>query len=137
MGIATVSVPDLIRILYVEDEPDIRLVTTMALEKVAKFTLKSCSSGAEALAAAADFAPQLLILDVMMPALDGPATLAKLRELPATADTPAIFLTAKSQAHEIRRYLDLGAIEVIVKPYEPMTLGTRVREIWARYHGQG
>ena len=91
----------LARILYVEDEPDIRMVAQMALEAVGGFTVIACPSGSEALAAAPTAQADLLLLDVMMPGMDGPSTLKALRALPATAGTPVIFMTAKVQAAEV------------------------------------
>lgn len=117
------------RILYVEDEPDIRAIATMALEAVGGFTVISCASGPEALTAAPDARADLLLLDVMMPGMDGPATLKALRALPATRDTPVIFMTAKVQAAEVAVYKALGALEVIPKPFDPMELSTQIRRI--------
>ncbi|EHM03249.1 response regulator receiver domain protein [Acetobacteraceae bacterium AT-5844] len=119
------------RILYVEDDADVRKVATFALKMVGKFEIEACSSGEEALEKAAAFAPQLLLLDVMMPGMDGPTTLARLRELPEIAGTPAIFMTAKVQPQEVQRYRDLGSLDVISKPFDPMTLSATVREIWS------
>jgi len=119
------------RILYVEDEPDIQMVARIALETVGGFQLLVCSSGQEALAAAPAFAPDLILLDVMMPGLDGPATLSALRQLPAFEATPVVFMTAKVQAGEVARYRQLGALDVIAKPFDPMMLAAKVRGIWA------
>ncbi|WP_342238800.1 response regulator [Inquilinus sp. OTU3971] len=127
----------LTRILYVEDDADIRSVAGFALEAVGGFVLAACASGEEALARAPGFAPQLLLLDVMMPGMDGPETLAALREMPGTAVTPAVFMTAKVQLHEVARYRALGAIDVISKPFDPMTLSDEIRAIWARRDGRG
>ena len=124
----------LTRILYVEDEPDIRMVAQMALEAVGGFTVIACASGQEALDAAPAAGADLLLLDVMMPGMDGPSTLKGLRALPATADTPVIFMTAKVQAAEVAVYKGLGAMEVIPKPFDPMELSTQIQRIWA---GQG
>ncbi|MEO7887510.1 MAG: response regulator [Polaromonas sp.] len=124
----------LTRILYVEDEPDIRMVAEMALQAVGGFTVIACASGQEALNAAPGAAADLLLLDVMMPGMDGPTTLKGLRELPATANTPVIFMTAKVQAAEVAVYKSLGALEVIPKPFDPMELSTQIQRIWA---GQG
>jgi len=121
----------LARILYVEDEPDIRMVAQMALEAVGGFTVTACASGSEALASAPGAAADLLLLDVMMPGMDGPSTLKALRELPATAQTPVIFMTAKVQAAEIAQYMALGAIDVIHKPFDPMELSAQIGRIWA------
>jgi two-component system OmpR family response regulator len=121
----------LVRILYVEDEPDIRAVAQMALEAVGGFIVTACASGSEALAAAPTAAADLLLLDVMMPGMDGPSTLKALRELAATAGTPVIFMTAKVQAAEIAQYRALGAIDVIHKPFDPMALSAQIGAIWA------
>ena len=107
----------------------------MALVKRGGFEVRVCSSGAEALAAAPEFAPDLLLLDVMMPGLDGPATLQALRGLDGTAATPAIFMTAKVHPPPFAEYLALGAIGVIAKPFDAMALAETVRSIWARHHG--
>ena len=119
------------RILYVEDEPDIQTIAQIALETIGGFTLELCSSGQEALDKAPDFAPDLILLDVMMPGMDGPSTLEALRRDPKTAHTAVIFMTAKAQPHEIRLYMELGALGVITKPFDPMTLTNQVKEKWA------
>jgi CheY-like chemotaxis protein len=129
--------PPLSRILYVEDDPDIRVIASLALETVGGLVLKACESGPQAIAAAPGFAPQLLLLDVMMPGMDGPTTLAQLRQLPATAATPVIFMTAKVQASEIEHYRALGAIGVITKPFDPMGLAEQVRALWQQSPGAG
>lgn len=121
----------LCRILYVEDQPDIRLVAKMALEVVGKFTVTACASGQEALDCAPHVSADLLLLDVMMPGMDGPGTLQALRQLPATADTPVIFMTAKVQAAEVALYKAMGALEVISKPFDPMKLSEQIRQAWA------
>ena len=126
----------LARILYVEDEPDIRMVAQMALEAVGGFIVIACPSGSEALAAAPTAQADLLLLDVMMPGMDGPSTLKALRALPATADTPVIFMPAKVQATEVAQYRELGAIDVIHKPFDPMELSAQISRIWAQQQGQ-
>lgn len=118
------------KVLYVEDEPDIQTVALMALETIGEFTVKACSSGQEAVEAAPAFEPDLVILDVMMPGMDGPATMEALRKLPVTADVPMIFMTAKVQSHEVERYRAMGAADVIAKPFDPITLADQVRAIW-------
>ena len=119
------------RILFVEDDPDIQVVATMALEALGGFKVLACASGVEALSRFDDFAPDLVLLDVMMPGMDGPATLAALRRLPSAKGTPVVFMTARVQAHEVANYREMGAAEVIAKPFDPMTLSANVREIWA------
>lgn len=128
--------PPLHHILYVEDDPDIRTVAQIALETVGGFTLTACPSGQEALdKVAGGYTPDLMLLDVMMPNMDGPSTLAALRRLAATANTPAVFMTAKVQAAEIAHYKSLGAIGVVAKPFDPMRLAQQVRELWERQDG--
>jgi CheY-like chemotaxis protein len=123
---------ELRRILYVEDEPDIQMVAKLSLESLGGFTLDVCSSGAEALEKAAAFAPDLILLDVMMPGMDGPTTLRRLREIPSLSGVPAVFVTAKAQPHEIEEFKTLGAADVITKPFDPMALPDNVRAIWER-----
>jgi len=118
------------KIMLVEDEEDIRAVAELALEAVGGFTLKACHSGADALENLDIFKPQLILLDVMMPTMDGPSTLRAIREKPGFANTPAVFMTAKVQPDEVKGYLALGAVDVIPKPFDPMTLSDRIREIW-------
>lgn len=123
------------RILYVEDEPDIRAVARLALEMVGGFTVMICSSGSEALAEAEGFAPEMILLDVMMPGMDGPSTLQGLRGIPSLAAVPVAFMTAKVQPAEVAHYKALGALDVIPKPFDPMTLAGQVRAIWERRGG--
>ncbi|WP_297793326.1 response regulator [uncultured Marinobacter sp.] len=119
------------KILYVEDEEDIRAVAELALESVGGFTLKSCASGQQALREGPDFSPDLILLDVMMPGMDGPSTFEALMSIPALADTPVIFMTAKVQSDEVAYYKKLGAVDVIPKPFDPMGLADQIRGIWA------
>ena len=123
------------RIIYVEDEPDIQAVARLALETVGGFSVRICSSGQEALDAVASFAPDLILLDVMMPGMDGPNTLKALRELPDTADVPVVFMTAKVQPGEVAYYTELGAVGVIPKPFDPMALSDQIKAIWKQSHG--
>ena len=121
---------DLRRIVYVEDEPDIRTIAELALTRIGGFTLEVCDSGQAALDKAPGFGPDLILLDVMMPGMDGLETLHRLREFSETADTPVIFMTAKAQRHETEYYIELGAIGVIAKPFDPLELPAKIREIW-------
>lgn len=118
------------RILYVEDEPDIQAVARLALENLGGFTVEVCSSGKEALDKIEMYKPDLVLLDVMMPGMDGPTTLSELRKMPCCKDTPVVFMTAKVQPQEVAYYLSLGAIDVIPKPFDPMALADKVRGIW-------
>ena len=116
-----------IRILLVDDEPDIRAVVDVSLGLDPEFRTRACASGADALVMAAEWSPSLILLDVMMPLMDGPTTLAKLRKNPRTAHIPVVFLTARTQTDEIEEYISLGAQGVLSKPFDPMTLAASVR----------
>lgn len=118
------------RILMVEDDPDIQAVARLSLERIGRFTLRICPTGLDALAVAPSFKPQLILLDVQLPEIDGPATLARLRQLPALDRTPVVFLTAKSQVDEVQGYRKLGAADVIPKPFDPRALPGRLQQIW-------
>lgn len=118
----------MLKVLHVDDEPDIREVAAMSLGIDPELELQSVASGAEALSVLADWRPDVILLDVMMPELDGPGTLERLRRLPGHETTPVIFMTARAQASEQSRFLSLGAIAVIIKPFDPMTLGRQVRD---------
>ncbi len=120
------------KVLYIEDEVDIQTIARLALESIGGLVVETCSSGREGLDRAAGFSPDLILLDVMMPDMDGPATLRALRQLPGMADVPVVFMTAKVQPQEVAGYRALGALDVIAKPFDPMTLAEQVREIWAR-----
>ena len=128
------TLPSLVRILLVEDESDIQTVTTLALKALGGFTVEVCSSGSEAIQAAPVFNPDLILLDVMMPGMDGLSTLKALRDIPRTTTTPVIFMTAKVQSYEVARYKKLGALAVISKPFDPMTLSETIHSIWRQHH---
>lgn len=115
------------RLLHVEDEPDIREVVEMSLALDPEIILKSCASGADALVAAADWQPDVILMDVMMPAMDGAETLTQLRRDARTAGIPVVFMTARVQTREVEHFLSLGAAGVIPKPFDPMTLASTVR----------
>jgi two-component system OmpR family response regulator len=117
----------MIRILHVDDEPDIREVVEISLGLDPGLATRSCGSGKEAVAAAIDWQPDIILCDVMMPGMDGPATLMRLRENALTANIPVIFMTARAQTRELDRFRSLGALGVIPKPFDPMTLATSVR----------
>ncbi len=115
------------RVLYVDDEPDIREIATLSLELDPALQVRSCASGAEALQVAAEWQPDLILLDVMMPSMDGPTTLTKLREQ-AAREIPIVFITAKTQLAEVERLMALGAIGVIAKPFDPVGLAKQAKE---------
>ena len=120
------------RVLYVEDEANIRAVGLFSLEEVGGFTVEPAESGQDALSKAGPFAPDLILLDVMMPGMDGIATFKALRSREDTARVPVIFMTAKIQPHEVQAYKELGAIAVIAKPFDPVSLPDEVRALWGR-----
>jgi two-component system, OmpR family, response regulator len=121
------------RILYVEDDPDIQQIAVMVLESLAGFIVAACSSGNEAIEKAVAFNPDLMLLDVMMPGIDGPETLRELRKFPELVNRPAVFMTAKVQPQEVQEYLAMGAVAVIPKPFDPMTLADELRSIWEKH----
>jgi len=128
---------DLKRVLYVEDEPNIRTVGRFALEEVGGMTVETAASGQEALEKARLFAPDVVLLDVMMPGMDGVETFRALRSLESTACVPIIFMTAKVQPQEVASYKNLGALAVIAKPFDPLTLPDEVRTLWAGHREEG
>ncbi len=121
------------KILYVEDDADIRKIVSMSLEMVGDYTVEACESCADALEVVDDFDPDLLLLDVMMPDVDGPTTLSRLRRRASAADAPAVFITAKVQAGDMAQYKRLGVFDVIVKPFDPLVLSDRIGQIWQDY----
>ena len=120
----------------VEDEADIQTIAKLALESVGGFTVEICSSGLEAIQTAPTVAPDLILLDVMMPGMDGLETFKALREIPELADTPVIFMTAKVQPHEVAQYKETGVLDVVAKPFDPMTLSDTITSIWEQHRGE-
>ncbi len=116
-------------VLLVDDEEDIRTIAELSLGAVGGFEVRLAGSGAEALSATEAWTPDVIVLDVMMPGLDGPSTLARLRAQATTATTPVVFMTAKVQASEVERWRALGVVGVLPKPFDPMTLAGELRRI--------
>ena len=116
-------------VLYVDDEPDIREIADMALSLDPNFEVRTAAGGIEALALIREWSPGLILLDVMMPGMDGPEVLARLRAEPATAAIPVVFVTARAQRNEIQTFQTLDAIGVIAKPFDPMTLAGQVMDL--------
>lgn len=123
----------MIKILYAEDEKDIRTIAQIALEEIGGFVVKYCENGEEVLSAINEFKPDLLLLDVMMPVMDGPETLLKIREQPQFKNIPAIFMTAKIQPEEVVQYQEMGVVDVITKPFDPMKLAENIRATLNKY----
>lgn len=121
------------KILLIEDETDIQLVARIALETIGHFQLEICSSGEEALHVAPRFEPQLILLDIVLPGLDGLKTLERLRELPAVATTPVVVVTARGRTAEVEEYERSGALAVIVKPFDPLTFAARLDVLWTAW----
>lgn len=121
---------ELKKILYVEDDLDIQRIAQIALEKVGGFEVKICSRGQEALDEVTGFNPDLVLLDIMLPEMDGLSILAALRQNEATAQIPVVFMTARVQADEVEEYRRRGAIDVIFKPFDPMTLSGKLQDLW-------
>ncbi len=118
------------RVLLVEDDPDVQVVASLALSEIGGLLVEVCGSALEALSAAPVFQPDLILLDVMMPGMDGIAALEALRKDPRMAATPVVFMTARAQSHEVARYRALGSLGVITKPFEPESLAETLRGLW-------
>lgn len=122
--------PDLNKILYVEDDEDIAEIAIITLEEIGGFEVCHCFSGAAALQQLTQFEPQLILMDIMMPEMDGPTTLREMRKLAQWQEVPVVFMTARVQTHEQQAYLALGAAGVIAKPFDPATLCTTITQLW-------
>ena len=117
------------RILIIDDEDDIREVAALSLETVANWQVYTANSGAQGLARAIEHQPDAILLDVMMPGMDGPTTFRELRQNPATAHIPVLLLTAKVQSSDQRRFADLGVEAILFKPFDPLTLSTQISDV--------
>ncbi|MDG4649228.1 response regulator [Roseibacterium sp. SDUM158017] len=123
---------ELKKILHVDDDGDILEITRMALQIVDDFELRQFDSGPAALEAVDETQPDLLLLDVMMPGMTGPELWESIRTRPGRADIPVIFVTAKAESRVTSDLRDRGALDVVTKPFDPMTLGAQIRTAWAR-----
>jgi CheY-like chemotaxis protein len=117
------------KVLIIDDEDDIREVAALSLESVAGWEVITASSGAHGLTRAAAEQPDAILLDVMMPGMDGPTTVGELRKNPATAAIPVLLLTAKVQATDQRRFADLGVKAVLFKPFDPLELSNQIASV--------
>jgi CheY-like chemotaxis protein len=117
-------------VLYVDDEPDIREIVQMALGLMPTLSVRTADSGVRALESMRERKPDLVLLDVMMPNMDGPTTLQQMRATPELQSIPVIFMTAKAMPQEVARFRSLGAAAVIPKPFDPMLLGEHVFAVW-------
>jgi CheY-like chemotaxis protein len=126
------DIPQLKRIMYVDDDPDLQDIVSLGLETRGGFTVTCCDSGNQALEEIAIFKPDLVILDMVLPGMNGLQLLARMRELPGVPWIPVIFLTSKIRPDQVEEYKELGVIGVINKPLNPLELRHQVREIWER-----
>jgi CheY-like chemotaxis protein len=122
------------RIMLVEDDPDIAVLATMSFREFGGFELVHCASGAEALARVDEIAPDLAVLDFSMPGMNGDELLIALRARPETAHLPVIFMTASVMPAHVARLKSMGALAVIAKPFDPLTLSANVLAVWATHH---
>lgn len=120
-------------VLHVDDDCDIREITRLSLEMDSGFGIRSAPSAEAALAMIADARPEVILLDVMMPDVDGPAMFRSLQARPKWADIPVIFMTAAAQKHMTEDLMEMGAIGVIGKPFDPMALADELRSLIARH----
>ena len=120
------------KVLVIDDERDVRDIARLSLVRLGSMEVSEAENGQEGLSKAAEEMPDAILLDVVMPVMDGPSTLAALRRNPATAAIPVIFLTAKVVRNDESELADLGAAGIVAKPFNPLTLPSQVREILAR-----
>lgn len=120
------------KVLLVDDEDDIRKIAKMSLDLVGHFETAAVASAREAIELAKRERPDLILMDMMMPGMDGLAALDEMRRTPELDAVPVMFLTAKVQRHEVEHYLACGAVGVIQKPFDPMTLPTEIRRLLAQ-----
>lgn len=118
-----------LRILYVDDDDDVREVAVFALELDSDLEVRSCNSGAQAVQQVAEWQPHLILLDVMMPGMDGPTTMKLIREQPGCGQIPIAFITARAQREEMDRLRALGAVGVVPKPFDAMQLAATARAL--------
>jgi len=116
-----------LRVLHVDDDPVIRAVVEISLGRDPAFAVRSCESSSDALAIVAEWSPHLILTDVVMPEMDGPAMLARLRQHEGTARIPVVFMTGRVASAELEHLHGLGAAGVIAKPFDPLTLSASVR----------
>lgn len=121
---------ELKKILYAEDEPDVQTIVELTVQTMSEYQIKICNNGKELLKCVSEFNPDLILLDVMMPEMDGPTTFKNLQSKENTKDIPVIFMTAKAQVHEIEIFKEIGVVGIITKPFDPMNLCDEIQAIW-------
>ncbi len=119
------------KVLLIDDDPNIRKLAQMSLTRVGCWSVITAGCCAEGVQRAVAESPDLILLDVMMPEIDGPTTLSRIRQHEQLASVPVIFLTAKAQEHELESYIQLGAAGVIVKPFDPLKLPQQINSLLA------
>lgn len=119
-----------LKILYAEDEPDVQTIVEISIWSTSSHTIKICNNGKLLLECVEEYNPDIILLDVMMPEMDGPTTLKNLKMNEKTKNIPVIFITAKAQAHEIEVFNEADVIGVITKPFDPLTLCSSIQSIW-------
>ena len=117
------------RILIIDDEDDIREVAALSLEATAGWQILTASSGAEGISIASTQKPDAILMDVMMPGVDGPTTFRNMQQIPAVSNIPVLLLTAKVQGVDQRRFADLGVAAVLLKPFDPLTLAQQISDV--------
>ncbi|MGE0875771.1 MAG: response regulator [Burkholderiales bacterium] len=122
---------ELTRICYVEDDEDIQRIVRMSLERIGKMTVEVVSDPLQAIDTIIAFKPQMVMLDWMMPGMDGPTLFRKMKATPETASLPAVFITAKASQKELDELRELGAAGTLSKPFTPKDLPSQLRAIWA------
>lgn len=118
------------KILYAEDEPDVQTIVQMVVEEMSDYEIKICGNGRLLLESVGEYNPDLILLDVMMPEMDGPETYKNLQRNQTTKNIPVIFMTAKAQVHEVQLFSESGVIGVITKPFDPIELCSEIQRIW-------
>ena len=129
------KLPALKVVLYVDDDADIREIVEMSLSLDGELAVHLSDGGEGALVKMRSEHPDLVMLDVMMPGMDGPSILARMRSDEELRHIPVIFMTAKASTSEVARFLGMSAIGVIAKPFDPMSLGGQVKALWKSHHG--
>ena len=121
---------ELKKILYAEDEPDVQTIVELTIQTMSDYEIKICNNGKKLLECVEEYKPDLILLDVMMPEMDGPTTFKTLINKENTKNIPVIFVTAKAQVHEVEKFKEIGAWGVITKPFTLMNLCDEIQEIW-------
>jgi len=129
-----VTVPTIKKVLMADDDADIRKICNLSLSAVGKWQVVLAATGAEAVIKAKEEAPGLILLDVMMPGVDGVTAFHQIKEIPALADVPVILITAKVQPEELEKYMSLGIAGVIMKPFDPMRLPQEIMRLLAQHY---